>query len=168
MADEIAVAMIGLVGALVGGGLTSGTTWLIAHGDRTKFAREKVWEDKRQTYSKIIPVMVKVTRIASTINDGYQDDPHTFDASSYRVELGRQYAEAYGEMVDAFESGIIAISSAFFHRFDLLRDQLKRDADNPNLSPPEQAEITHRLLDHHGDILRAMAAVEMDPEKSRS
>ena len=42
MGLEIQVALIGLIGAIVGGGISSLTTLLISRSERKKFARERL------------------------------------------------------------------------------------------------------------------------------
>lgn len=167
MAQEVLVAAIGLVGVLVGGGITSATTWLVARGERTKFAHEKLWEERRVAYTKIIGAMVKATRIASNISKRYEADAHGFDASPDMHAMLKQFGEAYVEAHDVFESNTLVLSTAFYRKFGSFTSQFGRDVENQNLLPPEQAERCFRVMEQNTNALRAMAEVEIDPSRSR-
>ena len=167
LAQEIAVALIGLGCAVVGGGLTSFTQWFVARGERTKFAQEKLWDDRRIAYSAIIASLVRATRHAANIQRRYQDDPHGFDASAEMPKMVAEFGKAFVEANDVFESNTLVLSAPFYRRFQAFLKQYADEVENQNLMAPEQAGICYSVLDQSTKSLRALAEVEIDPLTGR-
>lgn len=146
MGLEIQVALIGLIGAIVGGGISSLTTLLISRSERKKFARERLWDQRREGYSKIISSLVTATNIATHMDEEYSDDPHGYDASERSRQAMAEYIAHMHSARDAFNAYRLVLSASFVEIYETAQRQLKAEAGNPNLVPPEGAEITGTIM----------------------
>ena len=146
MASEITVAIIGLAGAVVGGGLTSMTTWLIARSERTKFSRERIWDLRREAYMKIMASIIPATRLAEHMKDEYEADPHGYDAGDDVRRATSQYVGHVQAAREAFYINRLVLSEAFAVEFEKLMLDLADINSNPNLLPPELARLTWEQL----------------------
>lgn len=162
MRPELASALIGLAGAVVGGGITSFTTWVISRSEHGRFARERTWDIKREVYTKLLGSLVKAVRWAENIDRRYQDDPHRYDASNDVKKHGAHFVGFMQEAQDAFASNRLMISATIVKRFVQLQSELEDVSDNPNLAPPEQAELAHKALKAGFDALSDMAKKEIE------
>lgn len=145
MAFEIATALIGLAGALVGGGISSATTLLIARSEREKFRRERSWDLRREAYTAIIGALDRARAITVHIDDGYGDDPHVWDASDANRKAQAQMVEHFHAARNAFHAHKLMLSKAFVAKYEAMNTGLG-EADNPNLMPPEGAEMAAKVM----------------------
>jgi len=140
MAFEIETALIGLAGAVIGGGISSAATILIARNEREKFRRERSWDLRREAYTTIIGALDRARAIAAHIDDGYDEDPHTWDASEGNRKAQAQMIEFFHAARQAFHANRLVLSKAFVAKYEEMNRALG-EADNQNLIPPESAEM---------------------------
>lgn len=145
MAYELATALIGLGGVVVGTAASSITTIIINQQERLKFRRERSWDLRREAYTKIIGSLDRARAITEYIDDGYGDRPEAWD----QAEANRK---AQGEMVEhfhvariEFHASKLMLSPAFVAKYDAMNAGLE-EANNPNLIPPESAELAARMM----------------------
>jgi hypothetical protein len=140
VAFEIAVALIGLGGAVIGGGISSAATILIARNEREKFRRERSWDLRREAYTVIIGSLDRARAITVHIDEGYDEDPHAWDASDGNRKAQSQMVEFFHAARTAFHAHRLVLSKAFVAKYEEMNRCLG-EAENPNLIPPETAEI---------------------------
>lgn len=145
MALEIQIALIGLAGAIVGGAISSVTTLIIARGERSKFRRERSWDLRREAYTVIIGALDRARAIAEYIADHYRDDPHAWDASAGNRQAQTEMVEHFQVARTAVHSSRLVLSKAFVARYDEMNRRLA-EGNNPNLLPPESAEIAANVM----------------------
>lgn len=160
MASEIATAVIGLAGAVIGGGISSLTTILVARGEREKFRRERSWDLKRVAYTKIIGALDRARAITSHIDDGYDDDPHAWDASEANKKAQEQMVEHFHAARIELHANRLVLSSAFVVQYEKMILALG-EANNPNLIPPESAEIAAEVMNRMVPGMEALAKQEL-------
>lgn len=146
MGLEVQVALIGLIGAIVGGGIASLTALLTSRSERKKFARERLWDQRREGYSKIISSLVTATNIATHMDEEYSDDPHGYDASERSRQAMAEYIAHMHSARDALNAYRLVLSASFVEIYETAQRQLEAEAGNPNLVPPEGAEITGTIM----------------------
>lgn len=161
MGLEIEVALIGLIGAIVGGGISSLTTLLIARSERKKFVRERLWDQRREGYSKIVSSLVAATNIAMHMDDEYSDDSHGYDASDAQRQAMAEFIAHMHSARDTFNSYRLVLSPSFVDLYDSIQTQLKNEAQNPNLAPPEGADIMATTMTNALPKLLAQAVKEL-------
>jgi hypothetical protein len=162
MTTDITIAVIGLLGAIVGGGLTSVTTWLIARGERTKFGRERLWDLRREAYTKIIASIVPATRIAKHMEEGYEDNPHEYDASDRLKQALEEFVAHFRAAQEAFHIHRLLLSCDFAQAFEGMLMKLDEVSSNQNLLPPEAARLTSQRLHNDCQMLMELARHEID------
>jgi len=161
MPHDILIALIALGGAVLGAAASTITTVIIHRNERHKYARERVWDLRRDAYTTIVAALVKANRLADHMDREYSDDPHGYNASKeMRVATG-QYIEAMHQARDAFYANRLMLSDQFAARYDAMIGQLSFEAGNPNLVPPEQAEETARIITNGTDDLLSIALKEV-------
>ena len=136
-----ATALIGLAGVVLGGLISSGTTWLMARSERMKFAREKLWDVRREAYMNVIGSLVQAKRLAKHMADQYDDDPHRYDASDELRRALTQFVDAFGAAQAAFVTNQLMLSTNFIDRFETLLHEVGDVNQNDNLLPPERARL---------------------------
>jgi gas vesicle protein len=145
MAFEITSALIGLGGAVIGGGISSATTLLIARSEREKYRRERSWDLRREAYTAIIGALDRARAITQHIDEGYSDDPHVWDASENNRKAQAQMVEYFHVARNAFHAHKLMLSKAFAAKYEEMNHGLG-EADNPNLAPPEGADIAASVM----------------------
>lgn len=145
LAFEIATALIGLAGAVVGGGISSVTTLLIARGEREKYRRERSWDVRRESYTRIIGALDRARAIMHHIDEGYSEDPHVWDSSEQNKKAQAQMIEYFHFARDAVHSNRLMLSKAFVAKYEEMNVAL-READNPSLAAPESSQIAASVL----------------------
>lgn len=161
VSHDILIALIALGGAVIGVAASTITTLLIHRNERHKFARERVWDLRRDAYTIIVAALIRANRLADHIDKEYSDDPYGYDASKeMRVATG-QYIEAMHQARDAFYANRLMLSDQFAARYDAMIDELNFEVDNPNLVPPEKAEETARIITNGTDDLLGIALKEV-------
>lgn len=145
MAAELEIAFIGLAGALLGGGLTSLTTWLIARSERAKFARERIWDLRREGYTKILAKLAPASRLATHEHHSHQDDIHGHYATDEARGANAQINELLNSADAEFGDYRLALSLEFVTSYEQFREDLA-EANHFNLIPPERAEGTAQVL----------------------
>ena len=137
MSFEIVNAAIGLIGAVIGGGITSFTTWIIARGERTKHKRERIWDLRRDAYTKIIGSMVQANRLIGHVNKRYQFDAHESDSNVNVKQALNEFIDNFKNARDIFTSNSILISNEFSEKFESIHskfDEIARDQDTAELN----------------------------------
>lgn len=161
MALEIQVAVIGLAGALIGGAISSFTTWRISVSERNKFARERLWDLRREAYMKVIGSLYQAGRLATHMSERYSDDPHGFDESPDKQLALKQFGDSFDDAQFAFTSNMLLLSPTFSTAFEKMLRDLGRIADDPNLVPPEAADMLSERMQPQVELLTAMALSEI-------
>lgn len=162
MTPQVTAALIGLLGALVGGGITSFTTWIIARTQRTKFARERMWDLRREAYTKIIASIVPATRVAEHMHLQFQEDAHGYSASKEMRQAVSEYASHMKAAQDAFHINRLMLSPAFAEAFLQLLRKLGGVASDPNQLPPDAAKATWLIIEEESRALLELALAEID------
>ena len=160
MPTDVVAALIGLAGAVVGGGISSVTTILIARSERAKFRRERSWDLRREAYTKIIGALDRARAITVHIDDGYDDDAHAWDASEANKASQAQMIEHFHAARIEFHANRLMLSSAFVAQYEKMNRELG-EADNPNLIPPESAEIAASVMNRILPEMVALAKQEL-------
>lgn len=146
MAIEVTSALVGLIGAVIGGGISSVTALLIARSEREKYRRERSWDLRREAYTAIIGALDRARAIARHIDDEYHDDPHGWDASEANRKAQDQMIEFFHAARSAFHANKLMLSKAFVAKYDQMNDGLN-EGHNPNLIPPEASTIAARVME---------------------
>ena len=128
MSSELVIAVIGLAGAIIGGGITSFTTWLIARGERVKHKREIIWDSRRDAYTKIIGSMVQATRLIEHINENHQSD--SIDDVK---QASAEFSDSFKEARAVFTSNTLLISNLFSEKFEIIHNNISNIKKNPTL-----------------------------------
>ncbi|WP_313809358.1 hypothetical protein [Sphingobium sp.] len=160
MALEIATALIGLAGAMIGGGISGLTTILVASGEREKYRRERPWELRREAYTKIIGALDRALAITAHINDGYGGDPHSWDASEANAKAQAQMIEHFHIARIEFHANRLMLSPAFVAKYEEM-NQVLGEANNPNLLPPESAGMAVAAMRRVVPDMEALAKQEL-------
>lgn len=161
MALEIQVAAIGLAGALIGGAISSFTTWRIAVSERHKFARDRLWDLRREAYMNVIGALYQAGRLATHMSERYADDAHAFDESADKKLALKQFGDSFDDAQLAFTRNMLLLSPAFTEAFEKMLRELGQIADNPNLAPPEAADMLAEQMEPKIMLLTAMAQDEI-------
>lgn len=148
MDPAIVSALIGLGGALVGGGLTSGVTYITARSERDKFARDKLWEERRASYTSILNKLSACERAADTVNRGFNDGPpgSGYDyhgGAAYRTDVSDLRAK-HRALVNAINSNQLVATRTMADRVDRLTFDIAA-LEQDDLLPPEDAERTWEI-----------------------
>lgn len=160
MPFEIATALIGLGGAVVGGAISSATTLLIAHTEREKYRRERSWDLRREAYTAIIGALDRARAIARHIDDEYADNPHGWDASPANRKAQVQMVEFFHAAREAFHANKLMLSKAFVAKYDEMNRSLD-ESNNPNLAPPEIANIAASVMERVVPDMEELATREL-------
>jgi hypothetical protein len=160
MAVEVVTALIGLAGAVIGGGISSITTILIARSEREKYRRERSWDLRRETYTKIIGALDRARAIVAHIDDGYDDDAHAWDASEANRTAQAQMVEFFHVARIEFHANRLMLSPAFVGQYERMNRELG-EADNPNLLPPESAGTAADVMNRVLPEMEALAKKEL-------
>lgn len=160
MAFEIATALIGLGGAVIGGGISSVTTILLARGEQKKFRRERSWDLRREAYTKIIGALDRARAICVHIDEGYADNPEAWFASEEKKKADQQMIEFFHTARFEFHANRLMLSSAFVAQYDEMNFGLG-EADNQNLIPPESAEMAADIMKRIVPEMEALAKREL-------
>jgi len=165
MAFEITSALIGLAGAVVGGGISSITTLLIAKTERQKYRRERSWDLRREAYTTIIGALDRARAIAKYIDMEYGNDPHGWDASESNRKAQSQLVEHFHAARESFHANRLMLSKAFVAKYDEMNDSLA-EGSNPNLIPLETSEIAASVMHRIVPEMEQLAAKELGVSSS--
>jgi hypothetical protein len=160
MASQLVPALIGLAGAVVGGGISSLTTFLIARSEREKYRRERSWDLRREAYTKIIGALDRARAITAHVDECYDEDPHTWDASDANRIAQAQMIEHFHVARSEFHANRLILSPAFVAAYERMNAELS-SADNPNLIPPESAELAAQVMKRSVAAMEAVAREEL-------
>jgi hypothetical protein len=138
MPDEIITALIGLTGALIGAGAASITTIIINRNERHKFARERIWDLRREAYSKIISALGPAQQIGEHVARNYNDDPEGYDAGKPVREAMAEFTQHYRAARDFYHGYRLVLSDQFAAAYEgLLRalsEQMHRSLGVPRVA----------------------------------
>ena len=160
MTVEVVTALIGLGGAVIGGGISSVTTILVARTEREKYRRERSWDLRREAYTKIIGALDRARAITVHIGDGYSDDPHAWDTSEANRAARTQMVEYFHVARIEFHANRLMLSSDFVGQYERMNRELA-EGNNPNLLPPESAEIAASVMNRILPDMEALAKQEL-------
>jgi hypothetical protein len=164
MAFEIATALIGLGGALLGGAISSLTTIAIHYGQSEKHRRERSWDLRREAYTTIIGSLDRARAILEHIEEGYKQDPHGYDASEANGKASAQMIEFFHVARASFHANRLMLSKAFIGKYDELNSLLE-EASNPDVGPVEKAgkaaEITRTKVGEMEDMAVAELGIAL-------
>ncbi|WP_334185076.1 hypothetical protein [Novosphingobium sp.] len=127
MAFEIQTALFSLGGVVIGGGISSATTWLIARSERRKFAREKTWDVRRQAYTKIIAEMVVATSWANEMELGFRRNPREYEKSPKADKDSGEFAGCVVTAKRVFIANRLMLSQRFVAEFDAIMNDFERE-----------------------------------------
>lgn len=85
MAD-LSGALIGLSGVILGGTISSVSNYILARAERKRFARERIWELRREIYTRIIAKMGEIERVAEDDRRNFGDE---FGGENYEGSKAR-------------------------------------------------------------------------------
>lgn len=142
---EIATALIGLAGAIIGGGISSAVTVLIARSEREKYRRERSWDLRREAYTSIIGSLDRARAIVVHIDEGYDVNPEAWDASDANRKAQAQMIDYFHAARNAFHASRLVLSKAFIAKYEEMNPGLG-EGDNPNLMPPEASDIAVAVM----------------------
>jgi len=168
MPNEIVTALIGLAGALIGAGAATITTVTINRNERTKFARERVWDLRREAYTKIISALGPAQQISEHIAQSYDDDPHGYDAGKPVKEAMAEFTKHYRAARDFYYGFRLVLSREFAVAYQKLLDGMRDISDNPNLIPPESASMVAKCVKGATEELIEIAQLEIATVPERS
>jgi hypothetical protein len=160
MASEMVTALVGLAGAVIGGGISSLTAILIARSEREKYRRERSWDLRREAYTKIIGALDRARSITTHIANGYDDDPHAWDASVANRNAAKEMVGHFHVARAEFHANRLMLSPAFVVGYNRMNFELG-EADNPNLLPPESATLAAEVMDRSVASMEALAKEEL-------
>lgn len=158
MAFEIGTALIGFGGVIIGGLISSGTTWFIARNERHKFARERTWDLRREAYTKIIGHLVAASSWAKLMNDNYKKGYPNYENSSAASGHGEQFSHFMKEAKKEYTINRLILSNGFAKTFDHMFAAL--EGIQLNIVLPDSAEQTWQLLNQSTDALMAIGLHE--------
>jgi hypothetical protein len=161
MSLELEIAIIGLVGVVIGGGITALTTWAIAREERNKHKRERIWDLRRDAYMKIVASMVQAARLMEHINENYQSDPHGYDASEDTKQALSEFIESFKDARAVYTSNALLISKLFSEKFENIHDDISIIRANDNLIPPESSNKAWLAIDKGCGELLSIAKAEV-------
>ena len=75
MADELSSAIIGLCGVALGSIISTVASFILARTERKKFARDRIWDVRREVYTKIIATMGDISVRRQTIATVFRMKP---------------------------------------------------------------------------------------------
>ena len=154
MSDSIASAIIGLVGAVVGGGISALTNYLISKNTLNQYKQEKSWEVRREAYSTIINGLTLAKNQALNILEGYDPHPDDWCASDRYHEIKGKMFENLKISYDAFQKNRLFLSNDFIKKYEAMRDKMN---DDTNSFPPEIDENVSNTLQENVPLLEALA-----------
>ena len=160
MAFEIETAAISFFGVLVGGAITSVTTLLIQRSERQKYLRERSWDLRREAYTEIIGALDRARAITMHIDEGYREDAHQWDESEANRKAQSQMVEHFHKARTVFHAKRLILSRAFIAKYETMNRELG-EASNPNLIPPEAAEISADVMRRLVPALEELAQREL-------
>lgn len=167
MAPDLASAFIGLAGAIVGGLISSSTAVLLHWRDRGKYREEHAWDTRRKAYTEIIGALDRARALAAHIDAEYQDDPHQWDASDNNRRAQVQMVEHFHAARAAFHANRLMLSRAFIAKYEQMNRDLG-EGDNPNLIPPEAADIAAQVMERTVPDFEALAWKELGVKEPTS
>jgi gas vesicle protein len=157
---EIASALIGLGGVVIGGAISSVTTLLINRNERKKFRIDRSWDLRREAYTAIIGALDRARAILDHIDEGYREEPHAYDESEASKNASKQMIEQFHLARMAFHANRLMLSKAFASKYDKLNTELDA-ASSPNLAPPEKAAIASEIATRIVAELEELALIEL-------
>ena len=158
MPPDVLSALIGLGGAVIGGGISSLTTILITRSERQKYRRERSWDLRREAYTKIVGALDRARAIIVHIDERYHDDPHMWDASEANSAAQAQMIEHFHAARMEFHANRLMLSSAFVAQYEAMNRELREAND---LISPESAVVAARVMNRIVPEMEALAKHEI-------
>lgn len=154
------VAWIGFGGVVIGGLISSLTTWLLQLGERRKYRRERSWDLRREAYTLIIGSLDRARALLAYIETGFAENPEGFDGSEHERRASTQMIEQMQASRFAYHAQRLVLSRPFIERYDAYLAAMD-DVQNANLPPPEKAEQASSTIAAAVTALEALAAAEL-------
>jgi hypothetical protein len=152
-----------LLGALIGAGAATITTIVINRNERHKFARERIWDLRREAYTKILSALGPARQIGEHVALNYDDDPHGYDAGKPVRKAMAEFAQHYRAARDYYHGYRLVLSAEFAVAYEKLLSDMLAINDNPNLLPPEQASDVAKCVTAATTKLIEIAQSEIGP-----
>ena len=180
MAIEFSDAWIGVIGVALGGLFGLGGTMLgthlnlraakstalqLAEVERVKYARDRLSDERRSVYTRMIGLVASMQRQAVRIDDNFDDPewghPEAYFASdSFRSDSSKLW-ETWRDCTNLFDDSRLILSDAVASAFEDLRGTVM---GSENDIPPGQYADTREALDTMHPILLSIAQREIAPE----
>lgn len=154
MSDSVVSAMIGLVGAVVGGGISALTNYLISKNTLDQYKQEKSWEVRKEAYSAIINGLTLAKNQALNILEGYAPHPDDWYGSNRYNETKGKIFENLKLSYDAFQKNRLFLSNDFIKQYEAMRDKMNDDTYS---FPPDIDENISNTLQKNVPLLEALA-----------
>lgn len=177
---EISDAWIAVVGVALGGLFGLGGTVLgtylntraakttalqLAEVERVKYTRDRLWDERRAVYTKMIGLIASMHRLATRIDEAFDDPewghPEAYHSSgSFRTDSNKLW-ETWLEVANLFDDSRLILSDAVASAFEDLRGTVMGDEHD---LPPQQYADTRKALDTMHPIMLGIAQREIAPE----
>ena len=113
----------------------------------------------------IIGSLDRAKSITTHIDDGYDEDPHGWDASESNRKAQAQMVEFFHDARQSFHANRLVLSKAFVSRYEEMNRSLG-EADNQNLIPPEASKIAARVMQRMVPEMEELAIRELGLDRS--
>lgn len=133
--------------------------------DRQKYAQDRLWDARKESYSAIIAKVRDTTRLAETIYAAFVDPyghPEEYFQSQAYSRNTQELWEAWRGAEAEYDRARLLVSDAFVAEFERLQANLAA-IDHDDI-PPDRAEQTFKVFDDALDPMLATAKREIAPE----
>jgi hypothetical protein len=147
MALELQIAYIGLAGAVIGGAISSLTSWCVSQSERHKFAQDRIWDIRAETYTKLIATLAAIERLGKKIEYEWSDEAggETYQNSARFYKHGETLAQMLKDLERNYANASLVISSEISGHLEYLLNVLEAVREDSELSPPE-LDVEQRKL----------------------
>ncbi|WP_170411284.1 hypothetical protein [Ruegeria atlantica] len=174
LSTEIAAVLLGggfaILGTFLGAYLnkraTLSTARELAEIERFKYAQDRIWDFRKETYTAILAHLRRASNHADRVFSGYCDEqmhPETYFASDSRKEDEEAKWAAWVDCRKEFEDNLLTLSDDFTKQFYLLIHSFKIIDDND--LPPEAAQKAADIFNGFYPKLLRIAQNEIAPSR---
>lgn len=164
MTDEISSALIGLGGVVLGGGISAAMSLIIARAEKARFARERIWEVRREVYTTVIAKSAQIERALENHFYQFTDEAggDTYEGSKAFQSMERSIAILETDLDHIFTENRIIISDGVAAWHNELCSFLGDLFDNRDrLEPYELAQEQHKHYQKETQRIMALAKSEL-------
>ena len=163
MAD-ITSGLIGLGGVILGGSISSLSNYLLARAERKRFSRERIWDLRREVYTKIIAKMAEIERDAEEDFLNFTDERGGDDYQGSKAEDVSLKAIVIKEheLRDLILLNRITIGSAVAQWYATMINELgELEINRPGYEPYEFSKAYHEIVGEQFQKVLALAQREL-------